>query len=535
MLKNKWLSRTACCLATVLFPLHAEDIATSNSELSSDLLKERIAQEIAAQIKPKEQKPHHHRGSTHYLNRGFAKTDGAIYLLPHWPYYTQFFEDNDLFQFIFTFDTASHAYAGRGGSEQLSQLIFGEPTIHVQNILLASKLAHMGDIIAHPPLEGPGGDTSSTIANHYLSVLADQEINLHASLDEYNFVFDYARHFMHGDITLGIHLPLKIRHQRLKLTNDISSENYTKLKNIERGYSADGQTFIPGLAQATEFQFYKQFDGLEDFVEEIVHRKGMSFNHNETVFGISDVVAYLNFDIPSRHFDRFVTGLSLLIPTTNGRDVGKLWYDDLGNGGFVELAGFISFLWQRSRWLNPYMHLKGTYSFSGNVNRRVTMDNTYDGQKTFNNTVRVLPGQPAHGLIIFGETFNFIAKEFREPDATARCFSDGTRKIKIQPGAELFCRFGNTFDALFTSHGFLDIFYDLRVHGKDYVLRKQLDSLYQPSLLSHNTSSVANTLGFTYCYQFDAQIRSRLGLDYTFAGRNVPKTFEVLASLNIEF
>jgi hypothetical protein len=504
-------------------------VCASYNELvdENDLINEAVTHEIMSQMQvPKRSKPHtmHHRQCC-----GGRRTNGAIYLLPHWPYYTQFFHDKDLVQLSFTFNTASHAYAGHGGSEPLSKLIFGEPTLHLHNILLSSTLTHAGTLMAQAPLN----TVPLSINNHYLSILADQKINLHAALDEYLFAIDYDRHF--GDLTIGFHIPFKIRHQRLKLTNDMTTDNYRKLKNVERGYNAEGTVEIPGLAQATQFHFFEQFGSFASFLTEVLSNKGISFNHKQTTAGLSDVVAYANFNFRTRPVDQIVAGLSLLLPTSSGRDTGKLWNDDLGNGGFVELAAFSSCAWLCNRWFNPAIHLKGTYGFSGNVNRRVSMKNTYDGASLFNGNVTVLPGQPAHGLIIMGETLNFEDVAFNQIDASARCFADHTHNIKIQPGPELFLRIGNTFDALFTDKGFFDLFYDFHLKGKDYVVRRRSDDLYQPQLLSHNTSLISHTVGATYAYQFDAHFRLRLGLDYIFAGRNTPKTFEVLAALNAEF
>jgi hypothetical protein len=525
-MKRLWMRHGLCLL---LVGGQALCAVYDDTEIDRDFIDDAVAQEIAAQVQaPQEPCCAHHKARRQC--RGGQRTDGAIYLLPHWPYYTQFFQDNDLVQLSFTFDTASHAYSGHGGSEQLSQLIFGEPAIHIQNILLASALTHDGKLMAQAPLNS----VSLTEANHYLSILADQNVDLHASLDEYTFAVDYDRHF--GDFTVGFHIPLKMRHQRLKLTNDISPNNYKKLKYVESGYNAEGTAIIPGLAQATQFHFYEQFDGLASFFTEILSRKGIAFNQKQTTAGLSDVVAYATFDFRTRPIDRIVTGLSLLMPTASGRDVGKLWNDDLGNGGFVELAAFGSLAWLCNRWFNPAIHLKGSYGFSGNVNRRVSMRNTYDGESLFNGSVVIGPNQPAHGLIIFGETLNFIEQvPFDHIDASARCFSDHAVKVKIQPGPELFLRIGNTFDAVFTNKGFFDIFYDLHAKGKDYILRHTSDDLYQPALLGHNTALVSHTIGATYAYQFDAQFRMRVGLDYVFAGRNAPKTFEVMASLNAEF
>ncbi len=309
---------------------------------------------------------------------------------------------------------------------------------------------------------------------------------------------------------------------------------------MQRGYDNSQTPPVPlaNLENLPELQFYNKFDSLEDFVEEVLSRKGIALNKKETVAGLSDVVAYVNLDIPSRYFGRFVTGVSLLVPTARERDTGKLWYNDLGNGGFVETALFTSLLWQHSRWLNPYVHMKGSYSFAANVYRRIPMTNTYDGVN-FNVDTRIGPGQPVHGLIIFGESLKLLSPPadptFAEPDSTVRGFADQVKKIKIQPGATFFCRVGNTIDALFTYKGFLDLYYDLYVKGKDYISGRHVDDAYVPSLINHNTWVISHTLGLDYSYQFDAQYRIRFGINYAFAGRNTPKTFGAELGFNAEF
>lgn len=479
--------------------------------------------------------PHARRGTGHYVPRGDKRTDGDLYLLPHWPYYTQFFQDNDLIKLSLGFDTASQAYAGRGGNEDLSKLIFGENPVLIKEILLASKLASGGQIISIDPLNSVDlAQNNNTQRNHFLGILADQEVVFDASLDQYHASVDYARHFRDGDLTIGFHVPLKMRKQHLKLVNDLSQDNLRKLKNIERGRNAADTADIHNLAATDQLQFFKKFSNLDAFVTEILSRKGIALNKKETILGLSDVVAYANLDIPSSYVDRFVTGISVLMPTSRERDTGKLWYTDMGNGGFIETAGYGSFLWQRSRWFNPHVHVKATYLFAANVYRRVPMVNKFDG--TNFNGIPVGVALPVNSRMIFGETFTFIAAQtFATSDSTIRGFADQSRKVKVQPGPQFFARFGNTFDAIFSDKGFVDLYYDLFFKGKDYMARRRTDDVYQPTLLSHNTAAVSHTAGLTYSYQFDDQFRARLGANYVIAGRNTPKTFGVEVSLNAEF
>jgi|WetSurMetagenome_2_1015567.scaffolds.fasta_scaffold06911_2 hypothetical protein len=514
----------------------AEKFFTEDGDLNKEYVKESVTKEIISQVTGSS--GHRKRKSGHAC-RGSILTHGDIYLLPHWPYYTQFFQDNDLIQLVFSFDTASQSYSGHGGSQDLSKLIFGQQPILIKEILLVSKLLNQEKLTSQGEVGNPPNELTpaQSKADHYLGILANQKVVFNASFDQYNASIDYVRHFRGRDIAVGIHVPFKVKHQHLCLCNDICDENNHKLDNVVHGIDNETGQPLACLDQLYELQFYNKFNNLQDFVCEILCRKNINLNKKSSLAGIGDVVIYINLDIPTRYFERFITGLSLLLPTAQDGNTNKLWSTDLGNGGFVELALFGSWLWQHSRWLNPYVHMRGSYGFAANVNRRVPKINTYENQ-TFNGEALGAGNLPVDDRMIFGESLNFIdGRDFAEQDSTVRCFADQAIKVKIHPGASFFCRIGNTIDALFTYKGFLDIFYDLQVKGKDYTSGSRACdcSIFVPSILGHNTDTVTNNIGAAYSYQFDAQYRSYLSINYVFAGRNVPKTFGVELGLNAEF
>lgn len=529
---------------------------------SKEYIRKRVSKEIDSHLDGKG------RRAAKYQNRGFAKTGGDIYLLPHWPAYTLFFNEGDLINATFNFDTASQAYSGHGGTEDLSKLVFGEPNITIKDILLASKLASTGKLIGNDPMLIAAGaltdvqvtnSINRTKAAHYLAFLADQEVIFDASLQHYGVSLDYERAYRNGDVVVGFHIPFKMRHQRLRLINGLTPQNARGVQNVARGQNADGSPFPtdvgPGvgdlalatqLQNAQELQFLKLFGTFENFVSQILARKGISLNKDETVLGMSDVMGYVNVDFPTRYAERFMVGMSLLMPTARERDTGKLWENDLGNGGFIELSAYTSLLWQRNRWFNPHVHAKVTYGFGANVNRRVPKINEYKTTPltTFNDIALGSGALPIRSLIILGESLNFVPTvaagggpdpSFKAQDSTVRNFSDGAQKVKINPGPQFYCRLGNTFDAVFSNKAFFDVFYDLRIKGKDYVARRLTDDRAQPSLLSQNTFSIAHTLGAHYSYQFSANYRAGAGLSYIIAGRNIPKTFGVDVGFNAEF
>jgi len=497
----------------------------------NDYIERRIAHEMAHHIKETANKS---SKKAFLYNRplkniGFDRTQGDIYILPYLPYYSLYFQDNDLIHVAFNADFASDAYSGANKTQDLSKLIFGECPILLKEILLASKLVNQGLVVGVAPLNTP----PLAKANHFLSILADQKFCFDASLEQYTTAIDYARHFHRGDVTLGIHIPVKIRSQHLKLLNDISDENRKKLQAVANGSNLASCpcTTLSGLAGKGELQFFDLYPNLEEFLEDILCRKGMKLNKKSTMLGFSDIVAYLNFDIKSRYIERFVTGVSLLIPTADKRDTSKLWDAELGNGGFVEIAAYGSWLFEVTRIFNPYFHVKGSYSFAANVQRRVPQIRSFDGKD------QNLIGRSASKVgVVFGENlFLQAGSAFSAFDSTIRGFADQAIKVKIQRGPELFLRVGNTFDAIFSYKGFLDIFYDLRAKGKDYALRRRCDDVFNLGQIGQNSYFVSHTIGGNYSYQFDAQYRARLGGYYVFAGRNTPKSFGIDVSFNAEF
>lgn len=534
----------------------------ASKSVNKEYIKQRVSEEIVTQLgsSKKSEPTVTSTKRRSYVPQTSESAQGGIYLLPNWPVYSLFFEQNDLINVSFDFKHADHAYKGRGGDENLSKLIFGEPKLTVSNILLTSLLAGQGKLgssvaaftgMNAAPFFAPqnpnvavGDQNNLNLVkyNHYLSILSSQELNFGAKLNLATWSLDYARHFRDGDITVGFHIPVKLRNQRLHLRNDISDANSTILRNIQAGqYQKQDGTFTaptPVLANQTNIQFYSQFNSLQDFVQQVLAQKGIALNKDETKFGMGDASGYVNVNFNTRYVDRMVAGFSVLLPTAREMDTGKLWDYTLGNGGFVETAFYASFLWQRNRWLNPYFHAKGTYVLGASVYRRVPKLNTWNGT-TFNGlNLGGGNGQPVRNSMIFGETFNFsnlAAAQFATYDSSARNFADDAIKVKIRPGPQFFSRLGNTFDSVFSCKGFLDIYYDLFVKGKDYAKHTSSDDPYNHSILGHNTYSVSHTLGLNYSYQFDEHSRLRLGGTYVVAGRNALKEYGIDLSFNAEF
>ncbi len=454
--------------------------------------------------------------------RRTVKPSPDRYVLPNWPFESLFYEKNDFIQFTVNYGTATQGYSSRGHTQDLSKNVFGE-NVTLKDILLVSKLASEGK------LKGTAGPFNvGTVVQkfHYLSILSDQNIDFDASQQTFGGAFNYARSYCKGAVSVGFNIPIVGKTHKLDL-KDMSDANKTKLTNVQNGKNPDGTTISDGpnaaqMQAADQFLFFKQYpEGFESFIDAILAAKNMHLHHKNTQLGFGDMTGYVNVEMPSRYFDRFVTGFGLQLPTARERDFGNLWDQELGNGGFVEASTFGSVLWQRSDWLNPHVHTKVTYAFAAKVNRRVPT--TESKEATLRN---LLLGQES-GLL--------PDANFSELDSSARGFADEVRKIKIRPGPELFVRVGNVFENFIFSRGCFDIFYDLKIKGRDYLARRRNDDPDNGSVLNLNSWSIAHNGGARFSYQFNDQYRCGFGGLYVFAGRNTPKTLAFDATLNIEF
>jgi hypothetical protein len=90
------------------------------------------------------------------------------------------------------------------------------------------------------------------------------------------------------------------------------------------------------------------------------------------------------------------------------------------------------------------------------------------------------------------------------------------------------------FERFILARGFLDIFYDFRGKLKDTISHKTRDE-YNLDIIRKETSQVEHRIGIDYSYQADLYSRVHLDFRYTFAGRNVPKTFEIAGIYNYSF
>jgi hypothetical protein len=444
-----------------------------------------------------------------------------VYKVPALPFHVTSYEQRDLLQLTGIFENANEAYTSRGTACNLSKLLFGEQPITIQDILLVSKLLRENKI-----------DLNDNYKETYLYNVAMQPIYFSASLQRYEVLFGYARHFFKGEVSFGLQLPVVMLHNTLKLGYNVIPDTKNALNNKQ----VDGATALDA-AGVFPAQYHSDFG---EFVADVFTQKGIDFNQRNTTVGFGDALAFINCELKSLFFDRGMLGASLRVPTAKQRDTGKLWDPEKGNGGFVQTSAFASMLWATHRFFNPYVYAQGTYSFPVSLDRRVPKywkAKLTDGQSI----VIQAAGGPANPPIIFSSNLNannaqnYINDKPPYLDTTIRGFADGITKVTINRGIEVAVKVGNIIERVFFARGFLDMHAQLRVKARDYIGGRRHDDEYDTSVLTQNTSEVEATLGAQFNYQHDENFRSWLGGRFVITGSNVPRTLGIEAGMNVEF
>jgi len=482
----------------------------SSKEESFSKLQKKISYAVARQIDNQlfTTLQNHEKKEVYSDNPAYKLQDVSIpfiYKVPRWPIQSLFFLKKDLIGVFFNFSWATQAYGSSGNTQDVSDVVFQEGPFCVKDVLLASKLIDKG--FATP-----------TAKYKFLEILRNQPLCFDASVERQEASFSYIRHFLRGDIAIGLLVPVVRKKHKLKFTASLSDAYKSELES----QNPDFFTLFP--------------NGLIDFFRDMLARKNMSFGEcdgcgsHDTEVGIGDIELFFNSEIIWRHCERCFFGLHLLVPTAKRRDVYKFWEPELGNGGFTQLSAFGSLLFSYGRWLNTHLLAQFAYAFPARVFRRVPRLRQTEDVMT--NGVKYGEEFTPYGNYIY---HSGTVPTFDERDATVRYFADTARKIRIRHGCEFFVRIGNMFERVFHERIFFDLFYDLLLKGRDYVRHRRLTCDYDPSVLTKNSYEVAHSLGCNLSCQFDNSWRLHCGGLYKFAGRNTLRTFDVEGGLTLEF
>ena len=466
-----------------------------------------------------------------------------LYKLPAWPVASQFFEKKDNLNLSVSYKYATDAYAEDRSRSDITGIAFGYQPIALQDILLASKLVANGTLtyVGSPALQtaltaavfasdGVQGSLIAAVAkcsdydavaiaatlggvyangdaliaaktlilnNNYVKSLASTQIKFNGQIEEYGTSLDFARYILGKNVQLGTQIPVLYRHN--KLTCDFK------------------------------------------YINDVLTAKGIS-EMGGSATGLGDVVLFANAQTGARTFEKVLGGFKVTFPTGKKASTYKLWAPELGTG-HTQFSVYTSMLMDHSRLLNPHVYVEGIYSMPAHEDHRlpvkVTGNVNIPGQ-TFTIAgvtsptiaVNTSPGS----IFAFGDRVAVpaAALAFSEYDTSIKGFGDKAFSVKVIRGLEFKARVGNIIEKFMFRRGFLDIYYDLRAKFKD-AAHSLNNQEYNLDVVSDRTSFMAHKLGTEFTYQFDADARLRAGINYTFAGINTPKAFEISSAFGYSF
>ena len=449
-----------------------------------------------------------------------------IYKVPEWPFYSQPFMQKNIFQVDMSFDWVDNSFYSGGEEQDLSNLLFRQRDLTLKDILLVSRMMKENKVVWR--VDQAGVPDSQYNKTHYFYILADQPMLFDASYNRQRVDLNFARHFWQGELSVGFQLPVIRQENKIRLASEISAADRETLRLAHYEPTEVCPTFA-GNPQPPNF--FERYGTLENFLIDILDKKGISFNKNDSELGLGDLSLFLNIEFEWSQVERLFAGVNFIIPTAKGRDTSKLWDPELGNGGFYYIEPFASVLFSENRWFNPHAFLSLTVGLPAKVNRRVPKLISYDG-------VDPVSGSKATDLMILGNEVYVRGADgifTGEPDAKARRFADVSQKVNIVPGPKMFLRLGNIFERFLDRRAFFDFYYDFGVKWKDYTRGWLNSEEYQQSVITDNSWYLEHRVGGNYVYQIDEHFRFNMGLLYTFAGRNVEELFRLNLGLSFEF
>lgn len=438
-----------------------------------------------------------------------------LYVVPSWPLQAQPFEKADLLQSRLTYKTANQAYSSHGKVKHLSNLIFGQESIAFTDACLVAKLVQQGNLtaLAAGTLTDPLSSTNlGTVANNLLVFLAGESFGYKATTHEIRNELQFVRHLRGDDIAFGVNLPIVYKQHNLTFQNK---------------YANSGT--LGAIANSSDIQ--KLGGTFESVINTLLTSNGVNFNKQESRSGIGDVDVFATFQVCARQRERVSIGGKFTFPTAQNRDMTKLWGPELGNGGFPAASLYVSALVKIARFFNPNVFAQATFFVPTSLMRRVPkfMSGTGPG-------VGGVKGTSIDSSYPLSQyTTKAVQKSFTGIDSPIPLFATTTTKVKLQPFPEFTLQLGNSFEKFILRNGFLDLFYNLRIKAKDSLGGGLPENVWAPRYLLNGTSQVEQIVGMQLSYQFDEMIRIKFDGQYTFAGRNVPRTLMAGLSISADF
>lgn len=448
---------------------------------------------------------------------------------------------------LFHYNFADRAFDNESRGTNLSNLIFGlcKNKIQVKDIFLLSKLAderkmHIdlvpmdADLVVQPlplPAVRPAGSTvpfGNYRSDQYVALLSDVEICFDAERRE-------------GGVDIGGMYRSQLGSSRTVGVIGINFPIKTVLHILDFkliGGELFNEAFTPDLIarENTLNEFFNDFSSIEDFFERaVLDPKGLKLECRQRKTGLGDIVLFGQFDFANyvEWADGLELGVNFILPTGGKEDANIVWEPVLGNGGAFQVDLYFNVLFHSSsQYFNPQITIVGELSAAYNNCRRIPKI------KEQTETLQVAEN-PELLAPIFCEYF---IDPFSECDSSVFYFADQAVKASTRIGPKFLITVGNYFYDVFNIGFRLGIFYQYLHKAKDTVKVLSSDCAAFTkdcncgvALVEKRTNAQAHTIGWNLSYMVKNRVEINIGSQHIIAGKNVPRTHEVFASLIVVF
>lgn len=516
-----------------------------------------------------------------------------LYKSPAWPTAAQFFENKDFFNVSSFYNYAQDCYDSKGYSSgsNITRLFFGEErNLAPRDLFLASKLVEDGKAIINIDSRLAVPTNKNANPNDDAGTLS-----FIGRTETYGLHFDFVRYLIAKSLACGIELPVLYRRNKLRSKQlddaDNTPANIQLRNGLEaKGFAGQDAGFLElggsaaGLGDVAMFlngQFdSKHFDKLVTGVriQFPTGKKASQFKIWAPDLGnggFSEIAAYTNmvvsykqclnphlsiqggFSLPAHVDRRIPKKLTITVDRATARQfaintlVAKGINTITGGPGASEAPELVTYGTAVGIANGPAAIgavanrvAAGATDAPNIADTRTKLGLVSGFQADIKTAIGKLGSHVPISTVLAADQKLALADKSSvwinsaaitdEYDSQVNNMGDTVTTVKMIRGPELKVRLGNMVEHCFMRRGFLDMFYDLRIKGRDYISGVSADD-FNIELLRKNSYQVEHRLGLDYSYQFDLFTRARLGLAYTVAGKNVPKALDLSGSLNCAF
>lgn len=409
----------------------------------------------------------------------------------------------------------THQYASAGYSHDkyypdLTGLVFAEPRFKLRDAVGVSNLIAANEIAAN---------NGATNQDHYLSILADQDIYFDTSYNQQTGEVTYERVLgKNKNIILSCNVPLVRRYHTIGMNKQaqITPENRKRLTDA-----------------SAQPRFYETYNNSADFITKVLQQQGCDIPATQERLGIGDITIGATYLYNFKYIDRSFVGAALSLGTSAGQTGLYVWEPELGNGGATACTLFGKASWHRGKHANPYIGINLTYHIPVRAVRRTPIVFNYDGTKDGKPLLKVFPRTIIDSDIFLLKTT--ALSNYRE--STVRYFASQPCVGTLYKGIGLTLSIGTTFEQCFDKPLSAGIGYEFTIQAEeDFVLHDHYSViLYDTAVPIKNTGLRRHVLATHASYRLNEGLALTGGLSYCIAGKNTPAEFALNVLLHWAF